>query len=697
MLTAINQISAYKSAGYSLFPLDNWSNPKAPREKNYQNIDYTDETLPKIYGVKLDFIDCVLDFDPRRGETQLVDLFRSIGLPRQETFMVTSQSGGRHVYYKMPPLQTGYHFPAKVPGYPAIEIKSKGLYVVGAGSIYTPPCKCEESPSTCACDREPRPYTYYRHDPSIVMQLPDKLMDVLKPRFRDANLPKLGYFTDDDATKTQFIQYLMQPYAMKVGTYQNACEGRAYGLSPDAVFLLMADYWNSRRESPKTDEQLKQKIRNAYTYGQREPGSLSPATIFADFKPDAPEQKYQDKYPIKWVPKTPGGTDLMTCMQNVVNHFSLEKHGSEQVDNPFINMLGYNTHSSNVEFLKPAPWHTPGEDHDIWLDSDTVMCKNYLGFVCHYRANKEDIQDAVFVVANRLKYNPIKIDIESTKWDGENRLERLFVDYAKCDDTPYSRAVGKNMLIGLVARAYDPGCQHDTMVIVEGLQGIGKSSFCKSLGGKYHIDTPMVTGKDGIGIMRKGWLIEIPEMEFTSKHEVKEIRRHITCKEDVGRMPYARVTEAFKRASVFIGTANPEQHGYFTDSTGNRRFEPVWAYSIDLDALRRDRSQILAEALVRYKEGENHYLDTPELVEMAKRQTQARMEHDPWEEDIGQWLNTVPSDLVLTTSTIMTMGLGVRSDKALAPRVSKIMAKLGYNVVQHRVNGTRIRVWEKDL
>lgn len=696
MLKTSQIIEGYRKAGFSLFPLGNWNNVKAPRDKNWQNREYQDSELTNIFGVKGTPDTLFIDYDPRRDDNgatngQLIEFYNSIGLGKQETFMVQSQSGGRHIYYRIQPLETGYHFPRKVAGFPAIDIKSMGEYVVGAGSQFT------DDEGTV------KQYTVYRYNPSVIIQAPPELIAGLKPRFRDVSLPKIEHFNDDEATRTQFIRYLMQPYALTTGTYQTACEGRAYGLSPETVYDLMQDYYNCRRTIPKTEDELKHKIRNAYSYGQTETGARSPEKIFENFAPDVqPIKPGTPKYPIKWVARMTGGTrELISCMQNVVNHFTMDLAGEAQIPNPLLNALKLNLHSGYIEFNHHMPWHDKELPVPLmWTTQDTLECVNWLGFECHYRADKMHVKDAAYVVAARLKYHPIKTWLGSLpKWDGETRIDKLFTHYCGGEDTKLNRAIAKNMMIGLIARIYDPGCQHDTMVVLEGEQGIGKGKFCKTLGGPWHLETEMDTSKDGVARMRQGWLIEIPEMEFVDRKEVKVIRGFMTRKLDYVRMPYAENVQPYERASIFIGTANPEKHGYFTDPTGNRRFEPVWVDWIDNDAVARDRDQLFAEALQRYREGENHYLDTDELVNEAKTATKKRMAYDPWQDEIEVWLSTVTPDVEMTTSTIMSYALGMPVSREAfgMQRISRIMCGLGYTLRQIRVGKRRARVWEKDI
>lgn len=695
-------VNAYQKAGYTLFPLGNYKNQKAPRDKNWQVIDYSDETaesLGPIFGVRLEDTDVVFDYDPKRKKTphDLKAFFNEVGLGRQETFIVQSQSGGLHVLYKMQPLPAGFRFPGRVPGYQSIEIKSKGLYVVACGSVY-------DSRKEVDYDGDEYKYGVYipfRHDPSKTLQCPPELIAALKPREANTTLPDSEFeYTDDDATKTQFIQYLMQEYALKAGTFQCACEGRKYGLSPAVNGQLIKDYLNPRREHQKTDKEIDHKVNNAYVYGQGNVGDLSPKTIFTGFTPDGADE---EKHAIKWIlgPPKPHALngEQIPCIQNVVNHFTTPLYGSTQYPNPLLDSLAFNEHSGAIEFLKIMPWHK--EKQDVWKDEDTIQCKYFISFEGHHRASTSDIQDALQIIARRKTYHPMKQWATTLVWDGIPRLDKLLIDYFRCEDSEYTRAVGKNTLIAAWARIYEPGCQHDSMLVLEGRQGIGKSQGVAALATPWYMDSPLKFDKDGIAVMRKAWIYEVAEMSFLKyENKLEEMRQFITCKVDACRMPYARFTEEYKRATIFIGTCNPDKHGYLIDEAGNRRFWPVWVHSVDLVALKRDRDQLFAEALTRYREGETYFLNTKELEFAAEYETKKRMVHDSLEDELINWLTLKPVDLALTNLNIINFAFSIPAIKAprdINRRISKMMYSLGYDYVQKWNGGSRSRVWERDI
>jgi predicted P-loop ATPase len=175
------------------------------------------------------------------------------------------------------------------------------------------------------------------------------------------------------------------------------------------------------------------------------------------------------------------------------------------------------------------------------------------------------------------------------------------------------------------------------MLILEGAQGEKKSTALKTLAGMWFTDEIAEIGsKDAAQQMRGIWIIEIAELDAISRAEVSRIKAFLTRTTDRYRPPYERYVVEVPRQCVFAGSVNPET--YLRDETGNRRFWPVRCRNIDLDALARDRDQLWAEAVVRYRQGAIWWLDEPELIADAKAEQDQRYQADAWDARIDRWL-----------------------------------------------------------
>ena len=210
--------------------------------------------------------------------------------------------------------------------------------------------------------------------------------------------------------------------------------------------------------------------------------------------------------------------------------------------------------------------------------------------------------------------------------------------YLGAEDTPLNRAFGSRWMISAVARIMQPGAKVDHMLILEGPQGAKKSSALKALAGAewFTDELAEIGSKDAAQQMRGIWIIEIAELDAISRAEVSRIKAFLTRTTDRYRPPYERYVVEVPRQCVFAGSVNPET--YLRDETGNRRFWPVRCGRIDLDALRRDRDQLWAEAVARYRDGAIWWLDEPELIADAKTEQDQRYQADAWDARIDRWL-----------------------------------------------------------
>lgn len=225
---------------------------------------------------------------------------------------------------------------------------------------------------------------------------------------------------------------------------------------------------------------------------------------------------------------------------------------------------------------------------------------------------------AVEVVARGHPYHPVREYLCGCIWDGTPRLDRWASRYLGAEDTLYVRAVTTRWLISAVARILDPGCKADCVLILEGRQGLGKSTALRILGGEWFADEIAVLGTKDAAMQVAGvWIIELAELDSLTHAAADRVKAFVSRPTDRFRPPYgSRVIEQ-PRQSVFAGSVN--HSAYLRDETGARRFWPLACTAIDLDALGRDRDQIWAETRQRYLSGERWWLDTPSCMRRRRR------------------------------------------------------------------------------
>jgi predicted P-loop ATPase len=241
-------------------------------------------------------------------------------------------------------------------------------------------------------------------------------------------------------------------------------------------------------------------------------------------------------------------------------------------------------------------------------------------------------------VARANPIHPVREYLHSLTWDGTPRLDTWLTTYFGVEDTQYVRAVGSRFLISAVARVFKPGCQVDHMLILEGPQGARKSSALWVLAQPWFTDRiSKLGGKDSSMEVAGVWLIEMSELDALTRATTSATKSFVTRRYDRFRPPYGKHVTDQPRQCVFAGSINPTG-GYLKDPTGARRFWPVGCGVIDLEGLERDRDQLWAEALVRFKAGAPWWLETPELEALAAAEQVARFEVDAWTEKVGEWL-----------------------------------------------------------
>lgn len=244
---------------------------------------------------------------------------------------------------------------------------------------------------------------------------------------------------------------------------------------------------------------------------------------------------------------------------------------------------------------------------------------------------RDKIRDAVAAVMTRHRTHPVREYLEGLEWDGTPRLERLVIDYVGAEDTPLNRAMTRTHFVAAVARVMEPGVKYDHCLIIQGKEGIGKSSLFSLMGGRWFSDSfTTMEGKEGMEQLRGVWILELSELDSMKRSEVTTVKNFISKETDSYRPAYAPEKVAFPRQCVFCGTTN-EQY-FLKGRDGNRRF---WVIAADSalrktgnprEAIARDRDQLWAEAVALWKGG--HPLKLPDWLETEARQMQEEYNDD---------------------------------------------------------------------
>jgi predicted P-loop ATPase len=381
------------------------------------------------------------------------------------------------------------------------------------------------------------------------------------------------------------------------------------------------------------------------------------------------------------------------CVANVMN--VMAQHPAWE------GVIAYDEFREAVVKQRPPPVRAQDGDSAIgeWTEADSTRTAAWFASEIGFEPHSYQVEQAVASVAERTRVHPVRDYLRSIEWDGEGRLDGLFVDYFGATDSPYMRAVATRWMISAVARVMEPGCQADSLVVLEGPQGVGKSRGSRALcGGEWFADTGLVLGdKDSYQCLRAKWIYELSELDSLKGREATRVKAFISSSSDNYRPSFGRRNRDFKRQCVFIGTSNESE--YLVDHTGNRRFWPVrCGAKVDIEALRRDRDQLWAEALHRYEQGERWHVDSPELQALFEDEQHEREIGDPWRAKIEPWLTANPrwSAWGVTTADVMDGPLELApkdQTRAAETRVGQVMRKIGWVTSRpvDKVTGKRTR------
>ncbi|ABS41507.1 virulence-associated E family protein [Clostridium botulinum] len=308
--------------------------------------------------------------------------------------------------------------------------------------------------------------------------------------------------------------------------------------------------------------------------------------------------------------------------------------------------IAYNEFSNRAVVIGQLPWRKKDNGSD-WNDTDDSGLREFIEKYYSISSTAK-CADALALVFEKYSFHPIKEYLNSLKWDGKERINTLLIDYLGAEDSNYVKTVTRKTLVGAVARIFIPGIKFDTMLVLSGPQGIGKSTIIKKLGKDWYSDSlTTVSGKEAYEQLQGFWLIEMGEMTATKKADIEATKHFLSKQEDIYRVAYGRRTSRFPRQCIFIGTTNDKE--FLRDKTGSRRFWPVdvgtqkhnkyvWSDLTDYEI-----NQIWAEAVELWKNKEPLNLNNEEKKE-AEKQQDAHSEESAKTGLIEEYLNKLLPD-----------------------------------------------------
>ena len=328
-------------------------------------------------------------------------------------------------------------------------------------------------------------------------------------------------------------------------------------------------------------------------------------------------------------------------LENSLHNLKLIMANDENMKQIVFNQL-----ADGMEIRDPIPWKHPSK---FWRDADDAQLICYVDEK-YGSFSQRNYSIAVAKVVDDRSYHPIRDYFSSLpEWDGTPRAETVLIDYLGADDTPYVRAVTRKLLCAAYCRVHVPGIKFDSMIVLNGDQGIGKSTLISKLGMEWYSDSLNLSDmndKTAAEKLQGYWIIEIGELAGMKKADLDKVKAFISRQDDKYRASFGRRVTPHPRQCVFIGTTNNE-NGYLRDITGNRRYWNVKvtgngkhkAWELDQETV----DQIWAEVIVIANAGEKLYLEA-EYEEYAKDEQRLAMERDDRQGLVEEYLDMLLPD-----------------------------------------------------
>lgn len=327
--------------------------------------------------------------------------------------------------------------------------------------------------------------------------------------------------------------------------------------------------------------------------------------------------------------------------------------------------VGWNDFTHRMVFRREPPFRNAGSRLGQAVgEEDVVRIRHWFEVEHRTQLSGKLVLDALQIVSRQQRFHPVREYLSSLTWDGTPRAETwleewLSVQPASADHQRLTRAVSRKWLVSCVARAMEPGCKVDTMLILEGRQGLGKSSLLRALAGEdFFCDGHIEFGtKDACQTIQGVWIYELAELDAILRGDNASTKAFLSRPTDKFRAPYARAPISVPRSVVFCGTVN--HGGYLRDTTGNRRFWVVaCGESLNVEGIRANRDQLWAEARLLFEQDEPWHL-SPDEDALMRDQHEERLEVEPWEESIAAWVAT--QDAPIALEQVLEHALGMKA------------------------------------
>lgn len=327
-----------------------------------------------------------------------------------------------------------------------------------------------------------------------------------------------------------------------------------------------------------------------------------------------------------------------------------------------------------------------------WTDDDDVRTAIWVTQAEDVATGSARVAQVVETIARDNSYHPVRDWLGALPaHDGVERLPTWLSDFLGVKQSDYSRAVGTYFLVAMIARVMQPGCQQDHTLVLEGEQGLQKTSALRALGEPWFANTDLdLRDKDAMSLLSGVWLYELAEMGAIARSDSKMQKSYLSRREDRYRPVWARREVTVPRQTVFAGSVNPEDQGYLHDTTGARRFWPVWCSEINLLGLRQMRAQLMSEALALFSSGHRWWPDREEERAIFQPEQRQRQRHESYVDLLYDWVHAQVAPFPLAAAWTEGMkGDAARLTRDVETRIGHALRELGCAKREKRNGSTR--------
>lgn len=345
----------------------------------------------------------------------------------------------------------------------------------------------------------------------------------------------------------------------------------------------------------------------------------------------------------------------------------------EKIKGAFGKRIRYNTRFKTIE-IDGEPINPDAPEIDL-AKKGGIEIKGSL------RVKNQIILD----VAKNHSFDPFNDYLEDChkKWDRKSRIYGAAKRYFGTDNPLHQRYL-ECLLVGTVARTKIPGRKFDTLLILHGQQGIGKSTWFRTMVGDNFFCDDMGDFKDKderLKMHQSVWT-EWAEVENNINRSTSgKIKAFITTQTDNIRPPYAQRSTAYPRANVLVGSTNRTDFNH--DETGARRFMviPV-SQNIPIHLVEDERDQLWGEVVELYQQGHSFYLTREEQQQanlLNKEFTEHSYLHDLIERFVANRNEVTTEEIKVYLDSLDQQATKYIDFCRIEREIKKIMTSLGFS------------------